>query len=80
MKSNLDIQHGGSHYKDFPIQPIEFIKKNKLEFTEGNIVKYTCRHHAKNGAEDIKKVIHYASLLLEMDYGISVDVKYGDQE
>ena len=65
----LDTQVGGTHYKDFPIQPIEFIQKNKLNFCEGSIIKYVCRHHNKGGEQDIRKVIHYCELLLQMDYG-----------
>mgnify|MGYP006406015375 FL=1 len=64
-----DKQIGGSHYKDFKIMPIEYITQNKLDFCEGNIVKYISRHGKKNGAEDIKKVIHYAELILEQKYG-----------
>jgi hypothetical protein len=51
------------------IQPVEFIAANNLGFLEGNIVKYVCRHHAKNGAEDIKKALHYCELLLQTKYG-----------
>lgn len=65
----LDEQVGGSHYKSMKIQPIEFILQNNLGFCEGNIIKYTCRYSAKNGAEDLKKVIHYAQLLLATKYG-----------
>ena len=61
----LASQVGGDHYKDMPIQPIEFILANGLGFCEGNIVKYICRYRAKGGAQDHKKVIHYAELLLE---------------
>ena len=32
MKETLNTQVGGSHYQDFPIQPIEFIMKNSLSF------------------------------------------------
>ena len=65
----LTKQEGGSHYKDMAIQPVEFITANNLGFLEGNVVKYICRHHAKNGAEDIKKAIHYCELLLQTKYG-----------
>ena len=61
-------QVGGSHYKDKAIQPIEYIHANKLGFCEGNVVKYITRHKEKNGAEDIRKVIHYCELLLELEY------------
>ena len=62
-------QVGGDHYKNMKIQPIEFIVANNLNFLEGNIIKYTLRHHVKGGAEDVRKVIHYAELLLETQYG-----------
>lgn len=64
MKAH-DRQVGGGHYKNLPIQPIDYIRKNGLGWYEGNIVKYITRHHMKNGREDIEKVIHYAQLLLE---------------
>lgn len=67
--SALEIQAGGSHYKDCAIQPIEYIHANGLDFFQGNIVKYATRHKAKNGAEDLRKVIHYAQLALELQYG-----------
>lgn len=69
-KSNpLYTQVGGCHYKDLKIQPIEFIHANGLGFSEGCIVKYISRHKQKNGAEDIRKIIHYAKLILKLDYG-----------
>lgn len=67
--SALDKQEGGSHYKDMHIQPIEYITKNKLDWYQGNIVKYATRHHDKGGAADLRKVIHYAELALEAQYG-----------
>lgn len=66
--SALDIQQGGNHYKDLTIQPVEYITKNKLGFLEGNIIKYATRYKSKNGAEDIRKIIHYAQLILELEY------------
>ena len=65
----LDVQVGGSHYKDLAIQPIEYIHANKLGFSEGNVVKYITRHRQKHGADDVRKVIHYCQLLLELEYG-----------
>lgn len=67
--SALNKQEGGQHYKNFKIQPVEFIHANNLGFCEGNIIKYTCRYKAKNGKEDLLKVIHYAELLLQLEYG-----------
>ena len=64
----LAKQEGGQHYKDKAIQPIVYIPANNLGFCEGNVVKYITRHKEKNGAEDIRKVIHYCELLLELEY------------
>ncbi len=66
--SALEKQVSGSHYKDFPIQPVEFIHKNNISYLEGNVIKYTCRHKSKNGKEDILKAIHYLQLILELQY------------
>ena len=68
-KEALDKQLGGSHYKDCAIQPVEYIYSNGLDFLEGNVVKYITRHRTKgDGEEDIRKVIHYAQMILEMVY------------
>lgn len=71
--SALNKQEGGDHYK-LAIQPIEYITANNLDFIRGNIVKYATRD--KNGAEDIKKIIHYCELLLELEYGEEEEI-YG---
>jgi len=66
-ESALDRQVGSTqHYKDFKIQPIEFITANKLSFIQGNVIKYICRYDKKNGKEDIDKAIHYCELLKEL--------------
>ena len=65
--SALDKQIGGQHYQT-KIQPIGYISENQLGFIEGNFVKYVSRHREKNGAEDIKKAIHYLEILLEKEY------------
>ena len=67
--SSLEKQVGGGHYKDLPIQPVEFIHANGIGFLEGNIIKYIVRHKSKNGKDDILKAIHYCEMLLEMTYG-----------
>ncbi len=64
----MQNQVGGGHYKELKIQPIEFIQGNQLNFCEGNAIKYVCRHRNKNGAEDIKKAIHYLEMLLDIEY------------
>lgn len=63
----FDKQIGGSHYKNMPIQPIEFIMKNNLGFCEGNIIKYICRYKEKNGLQDLEKAKHYIEMLIERE-------------
>lgn len=71
-------QIGGNHYKDFPIQPLDFIVKNNLNWYDGSIVKYACRHKVKGGAEDLKKIIHYAMMELEAEYKVNAKITYQD--
>jgi hypothetical protein len=66
--SALTHQEGGDHYKTMKIQPVEYIHANGLPYIEGAVVKYVSRHRQKNGAEDIKKAIHFLNLLLELEY------------
>lgn len=68
--SALDMQVSGSHYTKLKIQPIEFIQANDLDFFQGNVIKYITRHKDKNGVDDLRKVIHYAQLAIELQYGI----------
>jgi hypothetical protein len=65
--SSLDIQVGGSHYKEMAIQPIEFIMKNNIGFMEGNAIKYISRWRSKGGVEDLKKARHYLDMLIEFE-------------
>jgi len=69
INTALSTQEGGDHYTRFAIQPVTFCHKNKLGAIESNIVKYACRHGEKGGAEDVKKIVHYAKMLLELEYG-----------
>lgn len=62
-----DKQEGGNHYKT-AIQPVDYIHANSLDFFEGNVVKYVTRHKKKNGAEDIRKAIHYLEMILQFQY------------
>ena len=65
----LDTQIGGDHYKDCAKHPTVESHYNKQDPCEDNIVKYITRHNKKGeGKEDILKVIHYAQLLLELEY------------
>ena len=65
--SAISEQVGGSHYKNFAIQPVEFIHKNGIGFIEGCAIKYLCRWRRKNGVEDLKKARHFIDMLIEME-------------
>ena len=67
MKS-LKKQIGGQHYQDFVIQPAEFINKNRLQFAEGNAIKYIVRASKKGGKEVLLKAKHYIDMIIERDY------------
>lgn len=69
----LDTQVGGSHYKNWKIQPIEFLQTNKVPPCEANVIKYICRHREKNGLEDLKKAKHYIDLLISLEYTDDID-------
>lgn len=60
-----NIQIGGNHYKDNPIQTWDYIIENNLGYLEGNIIKYVSRYKKKNGIEDLKKARHYLDKLIE---------------
>ena len=67
MSKEMDAksrQVDGSHYQ-LPIQPIDFIVKNKIPFREANIIKYIVRHRSKNGKKDIEKAMHYLQMIYE---------------
>ena len=61
------------HYKRFQIEPKDFIFLNKLNWHQGNIVKYVCRYDQKNGLEDLWKAKQYLDFLIEAEYGIGKD-------
>lgn len=65
--SALSMQVGGSHYKDMPIQPVEYIHANAMGYIEGNVVKYISRWRNKNGLADLEKAKHYIELLIDLE-------------
>jgi uncharacterized protein DUF3310 len=61
----------GDHYGRMPLQPIDYILTNDLDFITGNIVKYVTRAAlGTNGVrrrEDMLKAQHYVGIWLEWD-------------
>lgn len=63
----LSKQIAGNHYKDLPIQPVEYIHANNIGYFEGNVIKYVSRWRAKAGLADLEKAKHYIELLIELE-------------
>ena len=53
------------HYTQGRIQVWDFITDQKLNFLEGNIVKYICRWRIKGKTEDLKKAQAYLNKLIK---------------
>lgn len=64
--TDVSNQH---HYARFKIQPIVFIEENALPFWIGNVIKYVCRHDAKDGLKDLRKARDYLDKKIRMMEG-----------
>ena len=62
FKEAFPQEKGPKHYKNYVIQPYEFISKNDLSFFQGVVIKYAVRYLMKDGVQDLKKIIHYCEL------------------
>jgi|TARA_Y100001937_G_C6964986_1_gene260630 hypothetical protein len=62
FKDIFPQEKGPKHYKNYVIQPYEFISKNGLSFFQGVIIKYVVRYLMKDGIKDLDKIIHYCEL------------------
>lgn len=69
IKSALDIQVGGDHYKKLPIQPMEYSMKNKLDACQHTAIKYITRFRDKGGVADLEKAKHVIDMLIEFERG-----------
>lgn len=67
LLSSLSSQVGGSHYKEFKIQPVEFCFINKIPYLEATAIKYLCRWRKKGGVQDLEKAKHFIDLLIELE-------------
>ena len=64
MKKKDNINNP-THYTQGKIQVWDFIIDKKLDFLEGNIVKYISRWRFKGGIEDLKKAQKYLNKLIK---------------
>jgi len=66
-----DIQIGGTHYKDMPVQPWDVMEavltyEEFIGFLKGNIIKYSMRQGKKESSDDAQKAMHYMQKLNEV--------------
>lgn len=66
MTDPLKIQHGGTHYKGTPIQPIEFAVANGYDAAAFSTLKYISRHMLKNGRECVLKGRHFVEIRYDL--------------
>ena len=71
--SARDKQIGGNHYRNLAIQPVEYNHANKIPFIEGSIIKYATRWREKGGIDDLRKIKHFADLLIELEMAGDLD-------
>ena len=62
--SNLH-QVGGTHYERLEIQPIKLFVQYKLNWFQGEAIKYPSRFPYKGGLDDLQKSIHIMDMALE---------------
>lgn len=66
---------GGTHYEQMKIEPVDYIMANKMNFLEGNVIKYVTRHRLKNGKQDIEKAIDYLKMIIKYEYSDTKSAK-----
>ena len=71
MDNPNEMQVGGSHYKDMPVQPWEVMEavlthEEFRGFLKGNVIKYSMRAGRKEGSDDAGKAYHYRMKLKEV--------------
>lgn len=54
-----------NHYSRYAIEPVHFCMENGLDPFQFNIIKYTARHDAKNGIEDLNKAKRYIEMYIK---------------
>jgi hypothetical protein len=54
-----------SHYEKMAVQPIVFIRANKLPWDVGEIIKYVCRWESKDGVKDLQKARDIIDRMIE---------------
>jgi hypothetical protein len=65
----LSRQVGGSHYKEYEIQPYVFFFKNHIPHHKAAIIRRILRydHPTGKGIEDLEKIIHECEMIMELE-------------
>ena len=63
LLSSKDLRNEAENSLRFKMEIIA----NKLNFCEGNVIKYISRWRLKNGVEDLKKARQYIDFLIEKE-------------
>ena len=75
VPNSLQTQVGGSHYKKYRYQPLEFAEKHGLSPIIFCIFKYVCRYRDKQKpVEDLQKALHCVDIFVEC--GKEKDILY----
>ena len=64
-RDNAKDKINPDYYIGTKIQVSDFIHEFKLDYFQGNIVKYVVRHKQKNGLEDLEKAKWYLERLIK---------------
>lgn len=59
LPADNNVINHAPHYEAHPVQPIDVIRANGMNFVDGNVLKYIMRYSHKNGLEDLLKCLHY---------------------
>jgi hypothetical protein len=67
--SALDEQIGGSHYKDYKVQPYWFFLVNQIPHHKAAIIRRILRydHPTGGGLKDLMKIKHEIDLIIELE-------------
>lgn len=73
MKTTNNTQQvSGNHYEN-EIEPVHIMAALRLNWFQGEILKYVSRHHRKNGISDINKSIHVCDMANDLKVDINKD-------
>ena len=64
-RSNTPDPINPAYYLKGKIEVADFIADQKLDYFEGNVVKYICRWRDKGGVQDLNKIKWYVEKLID---------------